>query len=72
MVAAPWRWDIGFVFRFGWKAVIGIALATACYLVLFPARAAHTRRTCRGRRGQPPSAGAPWSRARPRRVPRVH
>jgi len=36
MVARAWNWDTPFILaRFGWRAVVGIALATAVYFVLF-------------------------------------
>jgi len=36
MVAHTWGWDFGFMFtNFGWKAVIGIAVATAIYFLHF-------------------------------------
>ncbi|MBS0630407.1 MAG: putative Na+/H+ antiporter [Verrucomicrobia bacterium] len=36
MVAAPWKWDLAFMFEhFGWKALIGIVVATLIYYVTF-------------------------------------
>jgi Na+/H+ antiporter NhaD/arsenite permease-like protein len=36
MVAAPWGWDTPFMFRnFGWKAALGIVVATLLYFALF-------------------------------------
>ena len=36
MVAAPWQWDTSFMFiHFGWKAVVGILIATTFYYALF-------------------------------------
>jgi Na+/H+ antiporter NhaD/arsenite permease-like protein len=36
MVAAPWGWDTAFMFfNFGWKAVVGIVLATTFYFLMF-------------------------------------
>ncbi len=36
MVAAPWKWDMVFMFtHFGWKAVLGIIVATGLYYVVF-------------------------------------
>lgn len=36
MVAAPWQWDTPFMFlHFGWKAFIGIVVATAIYYAVF-------------------------------------
>jgi hypothetical protein len=36
MVAGPWQWDTPFMFvHFGWKAAVGIVLATATYYVVF-------------------------------------
>ena len=36
MVAAPWGWDLAFMFtHFGWKALIGIIVATLIYYVTF-------------------------------------
>ncbi len=36
MVAAPWHWDTPFMFlHFGWKAFIGIVVATAIYYAVF-------------------------------------
>jgi hypothetical protein len=36
MVAAPWQWDTPFMFlHFGWKAAIGIAVATTLYYFFF-------------------------------------
>jgi len=36
MVAAPWQWDTPFMFlNFGWKALIGIIVATAIYYAVF-------------------------------------
>lgn len=36
MVAAPWGWDMAYMFmHFGWKAVTGIVAATLLYYVLF-------------------------------------
>ncbi|MEN8140814.1 MAG: putative Na+/H+ antiporter [Thermodesulfobacteriota bacterium] len=36
MVAAPWQWDLGFMFsNFGWKAVIGIIAANTLVFFIF-------------------------------------
>lgn len=36
MVAAPWKWDMAFMFMsFGWKAVVGIVAATLVYYFVF-------------------------------------
>ncbi len=36
MVAAPWGWDLAFMFtHFGWKALIGIVIATLLYYATF-------------------------------------
>lgn len=36
MVAGPWNWDTPFMFmHFGWKAAIGIVIATTIYFVMF-------------------------------------
>jgi hypothetical protein len=36
MVAAPWNWDLAFMFtQFGWKAVTGIVVATSLYALYF-------------------------------------
>lgn len=36
MVAAPWGWDMAYMFtHFGWKAFIGIVVATAIYYIVF-------------------------------------
>jgi hypothetical protein len=36
MVAAPWNWDMAFMFtNFGWRAVVGIVTATTLYAVYF-------------------------------------
>jgi hypothetical protein len=36
MVAGPWGWDTNFMFQhFGWKAFIGIVLASALYFLMF-------------------------------------
>jgi hypothetical protein len=36
MVAAPWGWDIAYMFtHFGWHAITGIALANAVYFLIF-------------------------------------
>lgn len=36
MVAAPWQWDTPFMFlHFGWKAFIGIVIATTIYYAVF-------------------------------------
>jgi hypothetical protein len=36
MVAAPWQWDMPFMFfNFGWKAAIGIVIATSIYYFAF-------------------------------------
>jgi hypothetical protein len=36
MVAAPWGWDIAYMFtHFGWRALIGIIVGTALYWVFF-------------------------------------
>jgi Na+/H+ antiporter NhaD/arsenite permease-like protein len=36
MVAAPWKWDMAYMFtHFGWKAVIGIIGATGLYYLVF-------------------------------------
>ena len=36
MVAAPWNWDTLFMLaNFGWKAVVGIVIATGVYYVIF-------------------------------------
>ncbi len=36
MVAAPWKWDLGFMFlHFGWRALTGIVVATLVYFAIF-------------------------------------
>ena len=36
MVAAPWGWDMAYMFtHFGWKALVGIVIATAIYYIVF-------------------------------------
>jgi hypothetical protein len=36
MVATPWKWDMAFMFtHFGWRAVIGILVATSLYAAFF-------------------------------------
>jgi hypothetical protein len=36
MVATPWKWDMAYMFtHFGWRAVVGIVVATSLYLVVF-------------------------------------
>ena len=36
MVAGPWKWDTAFMFvNFGWKAAIGIVIATTLYFFIF-------------------------------------
>ncbi|MBT5900497.1 MAG: hypothetical protein HOH58_00120 [Opitutaceae bacterium] len=36
MVAGPWGWDMAYMFsNFGWKALIGILIATAIYFFIF-------------------------------------
>lgn len=36
MVATPWKWGLAFMFEhFGWKALIGIVVATSIYYVTF-------------------------------------
>jgi hypothetical protein len=36
MVAAPWGWDMAFMFtHFGWRAALGILIATLLYLAIF-------------------------------------
>jgi hypothetical protein len=49
MVAAPWKWDTAFMFtQIGWKAVVGILVATTLYYVVFRRELAaldHQRRT---------------------------
>ena len=36
MVAKPWNWDFGFMItNFGWKAAVGIMVATGIYFVMF-------------------------------------
>jgi hypothetical protein len=36
MVAQPWHWDTPFMFfQFGWKAAVGIAVATTLYYLVF-------------------------------------
>jgi len=36
MVVRPWQWDIGFMLaHFGWRAVLGIAVATGVYFLSF-------------------------------------
>ncbi|HLP09183.1 MAG TPA: putative Na+/H+ antiporter [Opitutaceae bacterium] len=36
MVAAPWKWDLAFMFvHFGWKALVGIVVANAAYFMVF-------------------------------------
>jgi len=36
MVASKWEWDIAFMFtNFGWRAVVGILIATAVYYMVF-------------------------------------
>ena len=36
MVARPWGWDTPFMLgHFGWRAALGIALATTAYYLLF-------------------------------------
>ncbi|HRE83386.1 MAG TPA: putative Na+/H+ antiporter [Opitutaceae bacterium] len=36
MVAGPWKWDMAYMLsHFGWKAVVGIVLATTTYFLFF-------------------------------------
>ena len=36
MVATPWKWDMAYMFtHFGWRAAIGITIATAVYFFIF-------------------------------------
>lgn len=36
MVAAPWKWDLAFMFQhFGWKALVGIVVATLLHYAFF-------------------------------------
>ena len=36
MVATPWKWDMAYMFtHFGWRAMVGIVVATALYLAVF-------------------------------------
>lgn len=36
MVAGPWGWDMAYMFtHFGWKALIGILIATSIYFLIF-------------------------------------
>ena len=66
MVAAPWQWDTPFMWRhFGWIALVGIALATATYYLVF--RRALAQLAVRaaavdlpGARGAPPEAIPAW------------
>lgn len=61
MVAAPWKWNTAFMFlHFGWKAVVGIVVATVGYFLVFRAEFAALDATKRKADvAKPPSAGAP-------------
>ncbi|MEO5961610.1 MAG: putative Na+/H+ antiporter [Opitutaceae bacterium] len=49
MVAGPWQWDTPFMFlQFGWKAALGIGIATSIYFVVFR-RELHTLEEARRR-----------------------
>lgn len=62
MVAGPWKWDMPYMFtHFGWKALVGIVLATLLYFVIFRrefaaldrARAEQKKATGSGRETRP-------------------
>ncbi|MBM3855504.1 MAG: hypothetical protein FJ399_20505, partial [Verrucomicrobia bacterium] len=58
MVAGPWRWDTAFMLTsFGWKAVVGIVLATGAYSLVFRRELANLGG------GNPPEAEATTGRA---------
>jgi hypothetical protein len=57
MVAAPWGWDTGFMLtHFGWKAVIGIVIATGIYYAVFRRELESLDRDRRSTTGQTPAA----------------
>ncbi len=57
MVARPWNWDFGFMFRnFGLKAVVGIVAANLFYLLLFR----KDLRALRPAKAAPGNPRAPW------------
>jgi len=46
MVAAPWGWDTAYMFMtFGWRAAIGVVVATGIYFVIFRKHFAELQRT---------------------------
>ena len=61
MVAAPWQWDTPFMFlNFGWKALIGIVVATAIYYAVFRRELQALDETRRiAARNAPPQPDAP-------------
>lgn len=48
MVAAPWKWDLAYMLsHFGWRAVLGIVVATTGYALVFRRELAALERTRR-------------------------
>ncbi|HEX2862847.1 MAG TPA: putative Na+/H+ antiporter, partial [Lacunisphaera sp.] len=65
MVAAPWGWDTAFMFiNFGWKAVVGIVLATTLYFLMFRRELAtleaNRRAAVVSGKGETPAAVPAW------------
>ena len=53
MVAAPWNWDIAYMFtHFGWRAATGIVVATTLYALVFRKEFAALQNTRTERRAQ--------------------
>lgn len=60
MVAAPWKWDTPFMFlHFGWKAIVGILIATGGYYFLFRRELAALEQARRAGEGDARRQGAP-------------
>jgi hypothetical protein len=60
MVAGRWRWDLLFMLsRFGWKALVGIAVATAAHAAFFRRELAALALQPAGDEDQPPGAPLP-------------
>lgn len=69
MVAAPWKWDLAYMFtHFGWRALVGIVVATSIYYAVFrrefaaleTARAAREKKAPGGRRGKSSTRVPAW------------
>ncbi|PTY07238.1 hypothetical protein DB347_07985 [Opitutaceae bacterium EW11] len=65
MVAAPWKWDTAFMFvHFGWRAALGVVLATGLYYLVFRREFASLQEKLRMQESMPES-GDPAANHRP-------